>query len=69
MSRKPRFKVQRKNSLDHYDLETHGRKQWVNIYSNAGQLGYTLSFDEATALYWQMTARCDDHTYRIVERR
>lgn len=69
MSRKPRFKVQRQNLYDHLDLRHHGRKQWVNIYSNAGQLGYTLSFDEATALYWQMTARCDDLTYRIVERR
>ena len=69
MSRKPRFKVQRKNSLDVFDLKMHGRKQWINIYSNAGNLGYSLTFDEATALYWQMADRCSGQTYRIVEKR
>jgi hypothetical protein len=69
MSRKPRFKVQRKNSLCAFDRKRHGRKQWVNVYSNDQKLGYTLTFDEATALYWQMTDRCVDHQYRIVEKR
>lgn len=66
MSRKPRFKVQRQNLYDCWDLHNHGRKQWLNVYDNDQRLGFTLTFEEATDLYWQMPAQ---YTYRIVEKR
>lgn len=67
MSRKPRFKVQRRNTYVAFDLN-HGRKQWLNVYDNSMRLGFTLTFAEATDLYWQMQ---DDFpaNYRIVEKR
>lgn len=68
MSRKPRFKVQRQNLYDHFDLRMHGRKQWINVYSNDQRLGFTLTYSEATELYWQMRDSFDA-TYRIVEKR
>lgn len=68
MSRKPRFKVQRQNTYDAFDLYCNGRKQWLNVYDNDQQLGFTLTFEEATELYWGMRDGFDA-TYRIVEKR
>lgn len=68
MSRKPRFKVQRKNTYDACDLRAYGRKQWLNVYSNDQRLGFTLTFEEATELYWQMRDGFDA-VYRIIEKR
>lgn len=36
------------------------------MYVDDMQLGFTLTFEEATELYWQMPAQ---YTYRIVEKR
>lgn len=69
MSRKPRFKVQLRNPLDRLTIECFGRKQWVSVFPDDQRLGYVLTFDEATFLYWKMVARHPEVTYRIVERR
>lgn len=69
MSRKPRFKLQFKNLYDGSDLHAYGRKQWIKVYSNSGELGFTLTFEEATALYWEMSELYPEVTYRIVEKR
>lgn len=68
MSRKPRFKVQRQNTYDAFDLYCYGHKQWLNVYDNNQRLGFTLTFEEATELYWTMRDGFDA-TYRIVEKR
>jgi hypothetical protein len=68
-SRKPRFKVQRKNSYDEFDVRHAGRKRWLPVYDNSGKLGFTLDFQQATDLYWQMQSNWTCQTYRIVERR
>ena len=69
MSRKPRFKVQVRNPLDWLTIDLYGRKQWLPVYSDDHRLGYVLTFEEATSLYWKMVARRPDDTYRIVEKR
>lgn len=69
MSRKPRFKVQRRNSGDLWDLAKHGQKQWLNVWDNNGNLGYSLTRQEADDLYWQMCDQAPGRTYRIVEKR
>ena len=69
MSRKPRFKVQVKNPKTPYDLELYGNKNWLAVFDNNQRLGYTLTFEEATALYWRMKAIHPDVTYRITEKR
>lgn len=67
MSRKPRFKVQRRNTYDDLDILDYGHKQWLTILDDRGDRGYTMSFGEATALYWRMSDSypCE---YRIMER-
>lgn len=69
MSRKPRFKVQRRNTYGSFDLRIFGSKRWLNVYDNEQRLGFTLTFDEATALYWKMADPCSEFVYRIVEKR
>lgn len=69
MSRKPRFKVQRRHDGGWPDYQGYGNKQWHQVYDNEGKLGFTLTFEEATALYWQMADGCPDQTYRIMEKR
>lgn len=68
MRRKPRFKLQFKNLYDESDLRAYGRKQWLKVYAPQG-LGFTLTFEEATALYWEMSEWYPEVTYRIVEKR
>ncbi|CBH51575.1 hypothetical protein SBWP25_0005 [Pseudomonas phage phi2] len=49
MSRKPRFKLQRRNSGDAADKAQHGNKQWVNIFAQPmNRKGWCLTFDQAT---------------------
>jgi hypothetical protein len=69
MSRKPRFKVQRRNSYDYLDLNDYGRKQWNTIVDDRGHKGHTMTFEEATARYWKMADLYPDEVYRIVEKR
>lgn len=69
MSRKPRFKVQRRNDGGWYDQQAHGGKQWLNVWDNNQRRGYTLTRQEAADLYWQMCDQAPDQTYRIVEKR
>ena len=69
MSRKPRFKIQRLNVGSHWDYIRHGNKRWTSVYDNHNRLGFTLNRQEADDLYWEMTERCPDQTYRIVEKR
>ena len=68
MRRKPRFKLQFKNLYDESDFRAYGRKQWLKVYAPQG-LGFTLTFEEATALYWEMSEWYPEVTYRIVEKR
>lgn len=69
MSRKPRFKVQRRNSGDLLDLSNYGQKQWLKVWDNNGNLGYTLTRQGADDLYWQMCDQAPGQTYRIMEKR
>lgn len=69
MSRKPRFKVQRKNDGGRDDKARFGNKQWTIVYDDDQRLGFTLTFEQATGLYWEMSGMHPDQTYRIVERR
>ena len=69
MSRKPRFKVQRLNEGERRDRERYGNKRWTPVYDNRQRLGFTLTRQEADDLYWEMTERCPDQTYRIMEKR
>lgn len=73
MSRKPRFKLQRRNSGDAFDKVEYGNKQWVNIqgWSEFGRSGkgFLLTFEEATAQYHNLVAHYPTETYRIMEKR
>lgn len=69
MSRKPRFKVQRRNDYSAYDQRAYGNKQWTPVYDNQQRLGFTLNRQEADDLYWEMTEMCPGQTYRIAEKR
>lgn len=69
MSRKPRFKLQFKNLYNESDLRAYGRKQWLKVWDDKQRLGFTLTFEEATALYWEMSEWYPEVTYRIVEKR
>lgn len=69
MSRKPRFKVQRRNQGDDWDYMRYGNKRWTPVYDNYQRLGFTLTRQEADDLYWEMTELCPDQTYRITEKR
>ena len=67
MSRKPRFKLQRRN--DGVWDKGRGNKRWLPVYDNNQRLGFTLNREGADALYWQMVDNCPDQTYRIMEKR
>lgn len=70
MSRKPRFKLQRRNSGDAGDRALHGNKRWINIASLPdGTKGWLLTFEEATKLYWNLAEGYPTGTYRIMEKR
>ena len=71
MNRKPRFKVQRLNSGDVYDSARYGNKRWLNsVIDDEGRHGFTMTFEQATALYWKLAGRYSpESTYRIVEKR
>lgn len=71
MSRKPRFKLQRRNSGDAEDRARHGNKRWINIYNRQGDehKGFVLTFPEATMHYHWVSDAFPDETYRIVEKR
>lgn len=69
MSRKPRFKLQYRNDGGEWDRTWHGNKRWLPVYDNNQRLGFTLNRQEADDLYWEMTERHPDQTYRIMEKR
>lgn len=73
MSRKPRFKLQRRNSGDVDDKALHGNKRWINIwgwpvFGSPGK-GFRLTFEEATEQYHEVTENWPTETYRIMEKR
>lgn len=70
MQRKPRFKLQRRNSGDTMDRHEHGNKQWINIHAGLlGGKGWLLTFEQATEQYHELVGWYPDETYRIMERR
>ena len=70
MSRKPRFKLQRRNSGDAADRAQHGNKQWVNICAQPfNRRGWLLTFEQATEQYHIVAELFPAETYRIMEKR
>lgn len=69
MKRKPRFKVKRRNDGGSYDRHSFGNKRWTPVYDDWGQLGFTLSREQASDLYHELTAMHPDQVYAIFERR
>lgn len=70
MTRKPRFKLQRRNSGDAEDKVQHGNKQWVNICAQPfNSRGWLLTFEQATEQYHDVADRYPSETYRIMEKR
>lgn len=69
MSRKPRFKIQRRNDGEEWTRLDHGNKRWCPVWDNNDNLGFTLTREEADTLYWQMVDNCPEQTYRIMEKR
>lgn len=70
MSRKPRFKLQRRNSGDEADRRKYGNKQWLNIHAQpSNKKGWLLTFEQATEQYHQVNDWFINETYRIVEKR
>lgn len=70
MSRKPRFKLQRRNSGDYSDRAQHGNKQWLNIFAQPeNRKGWLLTFEQATEQYHEVVAMFPSETYRIMEKR
>lgn len=70
MSRKPRFKLQRRNSGDAADKWQHGNKQWINICAQPfNRRGWLLTFEQATEQYHAVADMWPSETYRIVEKR
>lgn len=68
MGRKPRFKVQRRNCGDAADLRRQGNKRWLNCYDHDGSQGYTMTFEDASALHRRLSGWYPDETYRIKEK-
>lgn len=70
MSRKPRFKLQRRNSGDAEDKAQLGSKQWENIFAQPmNRKGWCLTFEQATQQYHRLSTAYPDETYRIMEKR
>lgn len=73
MTRKPRFKLQRRNSGDVADIAQYGNKQWINIWgwpaSGSPGKGFRLTFEEATEQYHKVADDYPTETYRIMEKR
>lgn len=70
MSRKPRFKLQRRNSGDYFDQLAHGNKRWLNICAQpANTRGWVQTFEQATQQYHEISELYPTETYRIVEKR
>lgn len=68
-ARKPRFKVQRRNDGSADDLRRFGNTRWTPVWDDNRRLGFTLTQDEANALYWEMSGLYPEQVYRITERR
>lgn len=70
MSRKPRFKLQRRNSGDSEDKAQLGNKQWENIFAQPmNRKGWCLTFEQATIQYHDVAEMFPGETYRIMEKR
>lgn len=63
---KGKHKLQYQNQHDAID-RPFGNKQWLPVYNGKRGVGYTMTREEASALYHQLRWLHPSVTYRIME--
>jgi len=63
---KGKFKLQYESQHDDHDRR-YGNKKWLRVRSDAGEWGYSMTREQASALYHEMRGLYPDVDYRIME--